>query len=345
MPNEKFNDEQLRIVEDSYGIRVLNQELPELKTATNHVVIIQDDSGKKYVAKIWSNEYPADVIRSRLRIIDFMYDHGISTPRLLENLYGSKLTRVNKVNYTLTTFIEGRRANPEVTHEVSLAFSALTDFNSKLAHFKRVNEFVPLKRYSGKSLQEQFEELVPYLPKNATNEIDAYVLAHLDEVKTKISLVQERFSKLNHPKQLIHGNFNLGSTLIKDDELAGILDYNLIREDFRGVDAIHTLYLFCFEKEKENLNLEERVDWDKVKNYFSMYKIYDSEINTQIEDLPLMLANVGLNSLITTWGRGYLPEQTEKQREYFRNRYNFFVNRVAIALSLEKELIKALKEA
>ena len=61
--------------------------------------------------------------------------------------------------------------------------------------------------------------------------------------------------------------------------------------------------------------------------------------------MSLMLANIGLSSLITTWGRGYLPDQTEGQREYFGRRYDFFVNRVAIALDLEKNLIETLKSA
>ena len=59
--------------------------------------------------------------------------------------------------------------------------------------------------------------------------------------------------------------------------------------------------------------------------------------------MPLMLANIGLSSLITTWGRGYLPDQTQKQREYFGNRYDFFVNRVRIALDLETRLVEILK--
>ena len=109
MPNEPFSEYQLNLINTTYGLDVVKQELPEWKTATNHVVILQDKQGMKYVAKMWGNGYPQEIIKSRLRIMDFIYDHGILTPKLLKNLVGTKLTKSNGNNYTLTTFIPGRK--------------------------------------------------------------------------------------------------------------------------------------------------------------------------------------------------------------------------------------------
>ena len=344
MPNKPFSDKQVKLIQDNYGLNITTQELPEWKTASNNVVVLQDIKGVKYVAKKWSEEYSEEVIRSRLRLMDFIYDHGILTPKPLENISGTKLTRSNGDNYVLTTFIPGRKADGLVLEEVAIAFSALAMFNNTLNHFPRLEEFVALPRYS-ELISVQFKNLEPFLPTQPKNEIDEYVLNNLDYVKATISEVEEKFSNIDHQKKLIHGNFNLGSTLINNSKLAGILDYNLIRIDFRGVDTMHTIDLYCFEKEKEGLKLEDRVNWEKMKKCFGVYKEHDNKIIEQVDDMPLMLAWLGLSSLITTWGRGYLPDQTEKQREYFKNRYNFFINRTRINLGLEQELIKALKEA
>ena len=185
MINEEFTGKQIEVIKSNYGLNIESQTLPDWKTATNHVVILKNADGTKNVAKQYSNEYPIEVIKSRLRIMNFMYDHGIQTPHLLENKNGANVTIDNGNYYTVTTHIKGEKANKESSEEISLAFSGLARFNNTLTYFNRLNEFRPLKRYSGISLKDQFNELLSYLPKKALNKADAYVLSKIDGFKRK----------------------------------------------------------------------------------------------------------------------------------------------------------------
>ncbi len=344
MADNNLSKDELKFISESYGINLLEQEVPSAFVVYNKTSFVNDDSGKRFVVKKYGPDFKRDLIKFQLRLNNFVYDQGVPAAHLLENLNGSNLTVKGNDPYSLTSFIGGRYPKKDLDDEVALAFQGLARFNQALKNFKRLEGYQELPRFS-LPLTDQFQELLPYLPKTATNKIDEYVLAMIPYVSSSIESVEKDISKINHEKQLIHGNFNLTSMLIDDHKITGIFDYGLIRLDFKGVDVMHTLDLYCFDKETPELRIDDRVNLGKLEEYFAEYKKHDPKIVKQIKDMPLMLAKVGLNSLITTWGWGYKPDSTEKQRSYFEKRYSFFLNRVDIALSLSDMLVESLSRS
>ncbi|MFH1376334.1 MAG: phosphotransferase [Candidatus Woesearchaeota archaeon] len=344
MLREKFTPEEIDFLSRAYDLDFTpNQEFPE-KGDKNQVVFLTDSNASKYVVKKYSYDFTPQIAEFQLRLNDFVYACGVPTPKILKSINGENLTTFENNLYSLMTFVEGRHPRESVQSEINLAFHGLARFNLALGQFENLEEYEALPRFF-KSHRRLLEELEPHLPRSACNDTDEYVLSQVSRVREMISTVEERLPKLGKPKQLIHGDFNLGCALINNGKLVAVVDYDLVRMDFRGTDAIHTSDLYCFDKETKDIALDDRVDWDKLKECFSEYRKFDPSIRDQIESLPLMLADVGLNSLIVTWGEGYLPTSSDAERDYFSRRYDFFNNRTEIALGLEKKLIKTLKNA
>ncbi|MBW3019059.1 phosphotransferase [Candidatus Woesearchaeota archaeon] len=344
MSKEKLTKEELDFLAAQYNIYSFDnlQELPE-QGDKNVVVFLREDNGTRFVVKKYARDFTPEITSTQLLLNDYLFSRGVPTPRVFPNVSGNLLTVQGTSLYSLMSFIEGHNPAVDNQEEIDLAFEGLARFNAIAADFQAA-DYTGLPRFSSTNRQ-LLEKVLPHLPKNPVDTAGIYVVSQVPKVMEMIRTVEKRIDSIQHPKQLIHGDFNLGCSLVKDGILRGIVDYDLVRPDWRGVDAIHTVDLYCFDKETKGLTLHERVDWDKMKRCFVVYKRWDPEIMEQVPHLPLMLANIGLNSLAGTWGEGYLPESTLADKSYFSRRYDFFNTRVEIALGLEEELVRALEDA
>jgi len=312
--------------------------------AKNQVVFLDTDGGERCVVKKYAPDFMPAIAEFHLRVQDFAYNSRVPTPRIIPNSRNEFLTRHEGSMYSVCAFIEGHHPEKGNQDEVDIAFEGLARINNTLENFPNKEGYAALPRFTS-PLLEQFNSILPLLPHTPHDDIDEYVLGTVSHVRKWIESVEERTGKLAHLLQITHGDYNLSCVLVDQKRLAGIVDYDLLRADFRGTDAMHTIDLYCFEKERENLSPDQRVDWEKMRACFRAYKRHDPDIAEQVPDMPLMLARIGLNSLIVTWRGGYDPAATQKQREYFPARYKFFVNRVNIALELEERIVDALQDA
>ncbi|MFH1073382.1 MAG: phosphotransferase [Nanoarchaeota archaeon] len=335
--------QEIEFLSDSYNILVSGQSLPS-SGSTNQVVFLEEPSGKKFVAKKYTPDFTPALATFQIRVNQYAWDQQVPTPQVICNRQGEVLSVHDGRVYAVSTFLPGSHPDQKRLDEIILALKGLALLNSTLEKFTDTEGYDTLPRFKT-PLHMQFEDMAKHLPEESHDEIDEYVLSHAARIRRTITEVEERIAQIRHPLQVIHGDYNLGCALVQDGKLTGVLDYDLLRKDYRGTDALHCIDLYCFEKEAEGMTLEDRVDWEKMKACFRAYREDDPGITDQLHDMPLMLANSGLNSLIITWDMGYNPAARKKHRDYFAGRYAFFVNRVNIALELEERIVDALKQA
>ncbi len=346
MPLEPLTPEERSALHDVFNLSSTAKEpLPKAGgKKTEHYAVSVDNV--PYVIKRFLNaDYPNDSVLFQARVSNFIYDHGQPTPEIVPNQKGQLVTIIGPYNYLLMKHIKGHHPDDKNSTELKRVFEGVARVNATLSHFKNTAGYKPIPRYSI-PLQEQFDALVSLLPNEPKTEQDTFVLEHLEEVQDYITEVKRRVAKIKTPKQLIHGNINRTAALVDEGKLTGVIDYDLLRLDWRATDAMHTLDIYCFDRITPDLSLEKRVKWNKMKKLFQAYKKYDPEIVDEIALMPLGLAHdVGVNSIVITWKWGYARDAQPQQKKFFETRYAAFVNRVRIALDLEDRIINILKKA
>lgn len=342
MKNRAFNSDEIRNIADNYGVNVASQ-LPfkEGRTADT-ITKIETSSGEEAVVKMYEPYFSPEIIKFHARISNHLNKAGIPAPQVFKNKNGKLVTSFNDRNYVVMDFLKGEHPKKEDEETPEIIFSTFARVLRSLESFK------PRKVYTQKiytiPLSEQLESFQRLLPSQPKNSVDEHILSYQERLSNLVKSAEKRVNSLKIPVQLIMGDFNLETLLVSDGKVTGVLDFDFVHENRKIFDVIHTIDMFCIDKETEEKELEERVDWNRLEKCMCAYARQDKSIFEQIEIAPLMLQLKGLSDIIRVWKKGYDSEASDKEREYFSRRVNFFVYRTEIATKYGDRIIQHLKE-
>jgi Ser/Thr protein kinase RdoA (MazF antagonist) len=342
MKNRILRAEEISSIRNNYGLNLISQ-LP-FRDGNNAETItkIKTTSKKDYVVKIYEPYFPRELIEFHAKVSNHLNRDEIPAPKVLQNKNRSLVTSFMDRNYIIMSFLPGQYPKKDAENTPEIVFSTLAKVLKSLSKFKpeTIYEQEIYKIPLSKQLKS-FQDLLPNKPRNS---VDEYVLAYQERLSKLVHSVERKVDSLKIPTQIIMGDFNLETLLVSDSKVTGVLDFDFVHKNRKIFDVIHTIDLFCIDKETEEKELDKRVDWNRLERCMKAYSRVDKEIYSQIEIAPLMLQLKGLSDIIRVWKKGYEPNVSDKEKEYFKRRIKFFVYRTEIATKYWREIIHHLKE-
>lgn len=342
MKNRTFEYDEIKNIEENYRFKIIDQRPFEEGNTADTITKIETDSGKQFVVKMYEICFTPELIEFHARISDYLNNDGIPAPKVYQNKDKKFATPFNNKYYIVMDFLSGEHPKKDLRNIHEIIFPTLAKVHKSLSKFN------PKKIYQQEiftnPLSEQlklFQSLLPHQPKNS---IDEYILSYQKKLSELVNSIEEKVISLNYQPQMVMGDFNLETLLVSNEKVTGVLDFDFVHKNRRMFDVIHTIDLFCIDKEKENIPLLERVDWNKTQKCMNSYFLEDNTIYEEIEFAPLMLQLKGITDVIRVWKKGYNPESSIKEKEYFNRRVKFFVNRLEIATQYPELIIQNLKK-
>jgi len=184
-------------------------------------------------------------------------------------------------------------------------------------------------------------ELSENVIQKGRGEVDPVVWDYHDRLKDIYEGLSERLDNLDLPSQLILGDYNSGSVLANKGEVRGIVDFDFLHLQRKGYDFMHLFDILFVDKSTKGISLEQRVDFDKLRESMAVYLEEDADISSHISSFPMMLQLLGLRNLVDVWGNYYAGRS---DGEYFKEKKEFYIPRLEIGIQLENRIIDVLHE-
>ncbi|MBU0980847.1 MAG: phosphotransferase [Nanoarchaeota archaeon] len=339
-----MSPDELKQLEDGFGIKVIRQS--PLRHSSSTVVALETDRGQR-VAKRYPPQYTPEMVLAQQDANVHMRGLGTPTPEFYSTGNGSTVMVFDGSAYILMDRLPGDVADWKDPDNTELVMQGLALGHNGLRGFNPEG-FAQPPRFTT-FLVDQAENLEGLLPASPKSDTDRYVLGtmpYIKEVAAKSDAFWSGFlSGLPPPRRYILGDYNRESLLAKGKDITGLVVLNHIRPGFLAADVVHTLDLLAIDKETEGMELEERVDWKRMSEAMQAYHGNNPEIAADIPLFPPLLQAKGVADVIQTWRKGYDPDASQGQRDYFNNRVSFFVVRVDAAKRLGGRMIDVLESA
>ncbi|HEA46368.1 MAG TPA: hypothetical protein ENH99_01150 [Candidatus Pacearchaeota archaeon] len=338
MKKRSLNLAERRSVEENYGLKTINS-FPFGGGMRSNTVFIETNHGPR-VAKIYPQNYSPKVAEFQAEVCNYLHSNGTPTPRIHRNLSGNLVTSEEDRNYVLMDFLRGAYPSRADEGVMELTFGTLANVLKTLSGFDTsggVFEIPEIEIPLGDQLRV-LEERV----ESGDHVIGSDFLKYLERIREIYEQYERDHGEADFPRQLVLGDFNLESLLVYDGRVSGILDFDQVRFYGKGFDFMHSFDNLCIDKETPGLELEERVDWEKLREAMSFYARKDRDIASQFPFFPLMHQDLGLRSLITTFNEvlsGDLPP------EYLYKMGEVYMRRVEIPTRLGQRIIEVLGES
>ncbi len=240
-------------------------EIPEGVENSNFIL---KTNLNKYILTLYEKRVSISDLPFFMKLIDELFENGISCPKPIPNLYGNIINRCAGKYATIVTFLSGETAqftNLERCSQIGamLAKLHLTTFKIGL---HRKNLIGPK---SWLSILKETDDESSSFPKGLKEEAILHI-KHI--VKTwPVSL----------PGGVIHGDLFPNNAMFINDKLTGIIDFYFACNDFYAYDLAICLNSWCFE-DNGNFNSE------KAKRLLSSYQTKRKLTNDEITALPIL---------------------------------------------------------
>jgi len=332
-----LNENEILDIQDKYGLKISKQK-PFLEGMRSNTLFLETNFGKK-VIKIYPNNFSYDLIKFQTKVCNYMNSKGVPTPKIFSNTKDCLVTPYQDAHYIIMQHLQGKPPTLDNPKIIPWTFKGLALSLNTLSKFKPKEVYVAPE--IDISLTEQLNELKEAIRRRGEGKVDPIVESYQGRLDNICQHVETKLNNLNVSKQLILGDYNSGSLLIKDGEISGILDFDLLHLQHKGYDFMHIFDIFFIDKKSKNLPLEKRVDWVKLKDSMMFYSKFDPEIVDQIYTFPLMHQVLGLRSILDIWGNYY---SGRSDRKYFEEKKEFYLPRLEIPTKLGERIIETLNE-
>ena len=327
--------EEKESISKNYGIEITNST-PFGEGIRSNTLLLETDQEKK-VVKVYPNNFSRELIEFQAEACNFMRANNTPVPEIYPNNQGRYATPIDGTHYVIMEHKKGSFPNPNNPKIIETTFTPLFQALHALARFNPSKIYIApeLKR----PLSEQLEELQQTI-KRKEHTIDRTVREYHERLTTIYEQTRERIKKLQIPRQLILGDYNLGSLLI-DHKKPSIIDFDRIHEQISIFDIMHCIDNLFIDKESPNKNLEDRVNWQKLRQTAKFCGTHYPQFRDQIYAFPLMHQLLALTNLITTWNDTY---QGDEDPAYFERTKKPYIRRLEIPTQLADRFIETLYE-
>jgi len=334
----ELSQDEIRNVESNYGFNV-QANRPLSGGMRSNTVYLNTSVGER-VVKIYPNNFSPQLIDFQARACTHLYDDGVTVPGLSINSQDRLVTTMDDTNYIVMNYLEGKPPRHGDEDVINLTFRPLARALNSLSRFDCSEVMVAPELEV--PLSQQLAELSDNLSRRGRGGIDPVVWDYHDRLNDVYASLSRRLEGSGLSKQLILGDYNLGSVLVHDRSFNGIVDFDFMHLQGKGFDFMHLFDLLFVDKSTKGISLEQRVDFDKLREAMAVYSKEDTNISSYLFSFPMMLQLLGVRNLVDVWGNYYAGRS---DRGYFEERKEFYIPRLEIGVQLEDRIIETLDEA
>jgi homoserine kinase type II len=298
-----MTSEKIKIfLQEQYGKKAL--EIKKFKAGVlNDNYLVKTEKGN-YVFRIY-NFKNKEQVGFEAELLEFLKKNNFLSPKLLADNYNELISNFDNKPCIFYEFIEGeqlKNITPEIMGQIGEVMAKLHNLSKN---------FQPLIK---KSTWEPKE-----LKKIAAENKDKMLNSGFPRGKELMDFTEAELAKYSFPetlpKGITHQDIKPENIIVKDNKIAGIVDFD---NSYIGAflhDITTTIIWTCFE----NNNLNESLMKELLKGYEKERKLTEEEKKYLLSGIKFRLAReVFIGPFVTM----HLPELSRERADYFINLYN-----------------------
>lgn len=291
-------------IQKQYGKKAL--EIKKFKAGVlndNYLAITEKGN---YVFRIY-NFKNKEQVGFETELLEFLKENNFPSPKLLADNYNELIGNFNNKPCIFYEFIEGeqlKNITPGIMSQIGEAMAKLHNLSKNFQPSIKKPTWEPeeLKRITAENKNKMLNSGFP----RAEELMDF----------TETELAKYSFPE-NLPKGITHQDIKPENIIIKDNKIAGIIDFD---NSYIGAflhDITTTIIWVCFQ----NNELNESLMKELLKGYEKERKLTEEERKYLLPGIKFRLAReVFIGPFVTL----HLPELSKERADYFMNLYNNF---------------------
>ncbi|MGO4371855.1 phosphotransferase [Paenibacillus sp. 2TAB19] len=239
---------------------------------------------ERFVLRIYNNHKDIDIVALEHELLAWLNTKALpfQVPLPIRNKLGSTVTRAgDETIASLFRFIEGDRTDAEENHHVFLLGRAAGELTVALKdaqpskppiyspYYLLEETYAAMDEESFISLSDRSDELIARRNR---------MIALMSE-RQKLKPLSERVAKL--PKQWIHGDLVFNNTVVRNERISGVLDFEFCTVDVRAMELAVTAVDMIRPGREDIL--------DRIKRLFAGYSEIIELSARELELLPAIM--------------------------------------------------------
>lgn len=254
------------------------------ESGMNNTTRMVTAGNERFVMRIYNNHKDSGIVALEHEILTWLQTKALpfQVPLPIHNRKGTTLTRIEDGTIaSLFRFIEGERADADTERHVYLLGRAAGELTAALSGARPSRQPIYTPYYQLEETYAAMDEESFLLLSEQSKELFARrdSLTSLMNERRNLKPLSIRIGEL--PKQWIHGDLVFNNTLVRDEAMSGVLDFEFCTVDVRAMELAVTAVDMIRPGREDVL--------ERIKLLFAGYSEVISLSNLEMELLPAMM--------------------------------------------------------
>jgi len=331
-----LSKKEIAKIEDSYyPLKIKDFRLLSGGMRSNTVELRTSEGAK--VLKVYPGNFDKELIDYHSMISNYLNWNGVPAPEVFPNGDFDLATPLGDTHCTLMDYLPGVPPSNNGRRIGEYVFGSLAKVTQVLSKYPWKKDIVAPELRA--PLDSQVSGLLDTIEGLGESRVDSFVWEYRDRLREVSESVWKPYR--DYRRQVIIGDFNLGSVLVDKGEVSGVIDFDMVHNQGTGFDFMHSFDLLYVDRSEGEVSLEGRVDWEGLKRSIGIYSEIFPEVSEDIETFPMMYKILGLRNLVDVWGNFY---SGDADGEFFRDRRLSYIPRLEIPMILGDRIVETLEE-
>ncbi|MGB7874477.1 MAG: phosphotransferase [Anaerolineales bacterium] len=291
-----------------YGLEMVASPKNLPNTRRNRNLIVHTSQGKK-ILKLYRDDWRSSTIAFEHSILGRLAELDFVAPRLLPTQDGRTWLNLDKHNYCLFEFIEGKNysstflVRPHRVRMMATSGRTLARLHKQLAGFLPEGQHhLGFKNYSEdrhRDVAWHVEKIKEFSARSRElNEPDdrlqaSWLVDHADQLLDEMRLLDESLRKAALPRIVIHGDYGLHNLIYQSLDTAIPVDYELSRLEWRLSDLVSVVSKFRYK--------DGSYDFESITRFMQAYQTEFPISDDEWGNFPLVWKYYKLMKAVQYW--------------------------------------------
>lgn len=222
-----------------------------------------------------------DLVAAQHALVQHLHSAHFPAPTIVPTRRGETFLEFQNGICEIHRYIPGDLCNPSRPAHFATAARTLGQYHNAVQGFDHQVFHRPHEHYGPASLTQIIDRLMRSWRNRTSSELDRMVR----ELREHARDLQNRFSEFGElPELVIHGDYYAENLIFQEDEVVGVVDYDLAHWCMRGMEVAEAMIYFATERpgRLKHIVYPGVLDLDAVYRFLTAYTetafLSDSEI-------------------------------------------------------------------
>lgn len=234
-----------------------------------------------------------DRIRAQHTLIQFLRDRGFPAPDLVPTRDGATFLELDGEVYEIQRYIPGDLCDAGRPTHVAQAARGLGWYHASVARFDHPSLQRAEERYGPRALQRIFDALV----KDWDQPADTSLKDHICELRDHVEDLEARYNRFGAlPKLVIHGDYYADNLIFREDELVGVVDFDVAHRTWRAMELAEALIYFAVERRRRfhHIVYSGVLNLEAMQRFLRAYAVEAELSADEAQALPHLIRTIWL---------------------------------------------------